>query len=186
MTSIRLLIGTALVGMVAGCGAATVNVPASATTAPTAAATAAPTGTPETIAQICAAEPTNVLCAPTPKPTAVPTAAPTPKPTPVVTTAMANAAAAAAQYLSEGNGWSRAGLIAQLDSSYGDGYTLAEATYGVVSLNANWDAQAALAAKGYLATQAFSRAALIAQLDSPYGDQFTYAQAVYGATAAGL
>lgn len=99
---------------------------------------------------------------------------------------MANAAAAAAQYLAEGTGFSKAGLIAQLDSSYGDGYTVAEATYGVDSLNANWDAQAALAAKAYLATGTFSRAAMIAQLDSAYGDQFTYAQAVYGATAAGL
>jgi hypothetical protein len=104
----------------------------------------------------------------------------------VVTTGDSNAAGAAAGYLSEGNGWSKAGLIAQLDSSYGDGYTLAQATYGVDSLNANWDAQAVLCAKGYLANGSFSRAGLIAQLDSSYGDKFTYAQAVYGVTGAGL
>lgn len=99
---------------------------------------------------------------------------------------MANAAASAAQYLSEGDGWSKVGLIAQLDSSYGEGYTVAQATYGVESQNANWDAQAVLCAKGYLATGSFSRAGLIAQLDSPYGNQFTYAQAVYGVNGAGL
>jgi Host cell surface-exposed lipoprotein len=174
------LIGTAIGSIVvlAGCGAATVNVPASATAAPTAASTiptAVPTAVPPT--------PVPTAVPPTPKPTAVP---PTPKPAPVVTTGMANAAASAAQYLSDDSGWSKAGLIAQLDSSYGDGYTLAQATYGVVSQNANWDAQAALCAKGYLATGSFSRAGLIAQLDSSYGDKFTYAQAVYGVTGAGL
>jgi hypothetical protein len=177
MTSVRLLIGTALVGVVAGCGAATVNVPAAATAAPTAAGPTAGSTIPTAV-------PTAVpTAAPTPVPTAVP---PTPKPTPVVTTGDANAAGAAAEYLSEGNGWSKVGLIAQLDSSYGDGYTLAQATYGVDSQNANWDAQAVLCAKGYLATGSFSRAGLIAQLDSSYGDQFTYAQAVYGVTGAGL
>jgi hypothetical protein len=98
---------------------------------------------------------------------------------------MANAAGSAAEYLSEGSGWSQAGLIAQLDSSYGNGYTLAQATYGVDSQNANWDAQAVLCAKAYLASGSFSRAGLIAQLDSSYGNKFTYAQAVYGVTAAG-
>ncbi len=162
------LIGTAIGSIVvlAGCGAATSTPP---TAVPTTAASAAPTAVP--------------TAAPTPVPTAVP---PTPKPTPVVTTGEANAAASAAQYLSEDSGWSKAGLIAQLDSSYGDGYTLAQATYGVDSQNANWDAQAVLCAKGYLATGSFSRAGLIAQLDSSYGSQFTYAQAVYGVTGAGL
>ena len=168
------LIGTAIgsVVVLAGCGAATSTPP---TAVPTTAATAAPT--------IPTAVPTAVPTAPTPVPTAVP---PTPKPTPVVTTGDANAAGSAAGYLSEDSGWSKAGLIAQLDSSYGDGYTLAQATYGVDSQNANWDAQAVLCAKGYLATGSFSRAGLIAQLDSSYGDKFTYAQAVYGVTGAGL
>jgi len=171
------LIGTAIgsIVLLAGCGAAA-TASAPATAAPTAAATAAPA--------IPTAVPTAVpTAAPTPVPTAVP---PTPKPTPVVTTGDANAAGSAAEYLSEDSGWSKAGLIAQLDSSYGDGYTLAQATYGVDSQNANWDAQAVLCAKAYLATGSFSRAGLIAQLDSSYGDQFTYAQAVYGVTGAGL
>jgi hypothetical protein len=181
MTSVRLLIGTALVGLVAGCGAATVNIPAAATAAPTAATTAVPTAAATAASTIPTAVPTPVP--PTPVPTAVP---PTPKPTPVVTTGDANAAGAAANYLSEGSGWSKVGLIAQLDSSFGDGYTVAQATYGVDSQGANWDAQAVLCAKGYLSTGSFSRAGLIAQLDSSYGNQFTYAQAVYGVTGAGL
>jgi hypothetical protein len=123
MASIRLLIGAALVGVVAGCGAATVKVPAPTTAARTAAAqTAAPT--------IPTAAPTAIpTAAATPVPTAVP---PTPVPTPVVTASTANAAAAAAQYLTI-EPFSRAGLIQQLSSSAGDGFTLAQAEYGATA-----------------------------------------------------
>ena len=82
--------------------------------------------------------------------------------------------------------FSRAGLIKQLSSQYGAGYSLADATFAVDSLNVDWNAQAARAAKEYLSTQPFSRAGLIEQLSSQYGAEFTYAQAVYGVNAAGL
>ena len=77
-------------------------------------------------------------------------------------------------------------MIQQLSSSAGDGYSLADATYGVDAQHANWDAEAALSAKAYLAIEPFSRAGLIEQLSSSAGDGYTHAQAVYGVTAAGL
>jgi hypothetical protein len=78
-------------------------------------------------------------------------------------------------YLSDGQGFSRAGLIAQLDSPYGGQFSVADATWAVDNSGADWNAQAAIAAKGYLSDgQGFSRQGLIDQLDSPYGGQFTY------------
>jgi len=82
--------------------------------------------------------------------------------------------------------FSRAGLIKQLSSSYGAGFSLEDATYGVDALNADWNAQAVRAAKQYLDTQPFSRDALIKQLSSSYGAQFTYDEAVFGVNGAGL
>jgi hypothetical protein len=163
--------------LLAGCGAMASTPPTA--TPPAAKVVAAPPVAP-TVA------PPTAVPTPTPVPTPVPTAVPTPKPTPEITVGEANAAASAAQYLSEDSGWSRAGLIAQLDSSYGEGYSRADATYGVDAQGADWNAQAALSAKGYLALGPWSRSGLIAQLDSSYGEGFTYAQAVYGVTAAGL
>lgn len=90
---------------------------------------------------------------------------------------------AAKDYLSTGS-FSRAGLIHQLTSSYGDGFSRADAVWGVNHAHANWNAEAVQAAKGYLSTTHFSRAALIHQLESAYGDQFTHAQAVYGVSVA--
>jgi hypothetical protein len=90
-------------------------------------------------------------------------------------------------YLSDGQGFSRAGLIAQLDSPDGGQFSVADATWAVNNSGADWNAQAVIAAKGYLSDgQGFSRQGLIDQLTSPYGGQFTYAQAVYGVDQAGL
>jgi hypothetical protein len=90
---------------------------------------------------------------------------------------------AAKSYLSIGS-FSRAGLIHQLTSSYGDGFSRADAVWGVNHARANWNAEAIQAAKSYLSAGSFSRAGLIHQLESPYGDQFTHAQAVYGVSVA--
>jgi hypothetical protein len=99
----------------------------------------------------------------------------------------AQAVDAAGSYLSEGSGFSQSGLIQQLTSQSGNGFSTAQATYAVNSLNPNWDAQAAIAAKGYVSDgSGFSRSSLIQQLTSQYGNGFTEAQAEYGATAAGL
>jgi hypothetical protein len=82
-------------------------------------------------------------------------------------------------------GFSKQGLIDQLDSSAGDGYSQQDATAGVDSLTVNWNAQAARSAKEYLQMTPFSCQDLIQQLDSSGGDQYTPAQAQYGAQQTG-
>jgi hypothetical protein len=111
---------------------------------------------------------------------------PTTPPGPVETAGQANARQSAAQYLSGGSGFSRDGLIQQLSSSAGEGYSLADATYGVDAAHTDWNAQACLSAKSYLASGSFSRAGLIEQLSSSAGAGFTPAEAEYGVTCAGL
>ncbi len=98
---------------------------------------------------------------------------------PTITASQQQALTSAQGYLSDGQGFSRAGLIAQLDSPDGGQFSVADATWAVDNSGADWNAQAVIAAKNYLNDgQGFSRSALIAQLDSPDGGQFTYAQAV--------
>lgn len=93
----------------------------------------------------------------------------------------------ATNYLSEGQGFSRSGMIKQLSSSYGSGFPKAVAVFAVNHLNVNWDQQAVVAAKGYKATGGgFSCSGMIQQLSSSYGSGFTHAQAVYGAKRAGV
>ncbi len=104
--------------------------------------------------------------------------------TPALTQQEKSAVAAAKQYLST-QAFSKQGLIDQLDSPDGSGYSVNDATVAVDSLTVNWNAEAVQAAKEYLQTQPFSCSDLIQQLDSPDGDQFTVAQATYGATQAG-
>jgi hypothetical protein len=96
-----------------------------------------------------------------------------------------NARESAEQYLQTA-AFSRVGLINQLSSQYGEGYSKADALYAVDHIDVNWNEQAAKAAKNYLATQPFSRNGLIRQLESPAGDGYTHAQAVYGVNKAGL
>lgn len=83
-------------------------------------------------------------------------------------------------------GFSRLGLIDQLSSPYGDQFSVADATFAVDSLNANWNAQAVRSAQSYLNIMGFSCQGLIDQLSSPYGDKYTVAQATYAATQVGL
>ncbi|WP_270889472.1 Ltp family lipoprotein [Pedococcus sp. 5OH_020] len=91
-----------------------------------------------------------------------------------------NAAESAQQYL-DMSGFSRLGLIGQLSSSAGDGYSRKDATVAVDSLHVNWNAQAVRSANDYLAMTAFSCSGLIEQLSSSAGDQYTHSQASYGA-----
>ena len=95
-----------------------------------------------------------------------------------------NALRSAKSYLSF-SGFSRAGLIAQLSSEYGDGYSVADATAAVNSLSVDWNAQAVRSAKQYLKIMGFSCSGLIDQLSSNFGDQYTRSQAAYGAQKAG-
>jgi hypothetical protein len=87
---------------------------------------------------------------------------------------------AAAGYLSGGQGFSEQGLLQQLTTSAGSGFTEAQAEYAINNLHPNWDAQAVDAAKGYLSDgQGFSSSSLVQQLTSSYGNGFTEAQAEY-------
>jgi hypothetical protein len=106
---------------------------------------------------------------------------------PAGTTSELQALAGAQGYLSDGQGFSRQGLIGQLDSPDGSNFSVADATWAVDHSDANWDAQAVDCAKGYMSDgQGFSREGLIQQMTSSYGNQFTEAQAEYAANTVGL
>jgi Host cell surface-exposed lipoprotein len=111
--------------------------------------------------------------------------APQPAPEPEFTMAQEQAIASAEDYL-EFSAFSEKGLIDQLSSEYGEGFSKADATFAVSHIDVDWNEQAAKAAKNYLEFDSFSRQGLIDQLESPYGDQFTHAQAVYGVNQTGL
>jgi len=95
-----------------------------------------------------------------------------------------NAVRSAEQYLSM-MGFSRSGLIKQLSSDAGDGYSVADATVAVDHLNVDWNEQATRSAKQYLSMMGFSCSGLIEQLSSSAGDQYTMNQATHGARQAG-
>ena len=106
---------------------------------------------------------------------------------PQYTPAQQQAIDAAGSYLSDGQGFSRAGLISQLHSPDGNGFSLSLATFAVDHVQVNWRSQAVIAAKGYMSDgEGFSCESLVQQLDSPYGSQFTVSQAEYAAKAVGL
>ena len=89
-----------------------------------------------------------------------------------------NAAMKALDYLKI-SPFSRDGLIKQLEF---EGYSHAEAIYGVDQTDANWNEQAAGKAEKYLELTSFSRDGLIEQLEF---EGFTPSQAEYGARAVG-
>jgi flagellar biosynthesis GTPase FlhF len=95
------------------------------------------------------------------------------------TVAQQNAAAKAADYLAF-TSFSRSSLIQQLEF---EGFSAADATWGVDKQHANWNEQAAAKAKDYLAFTSFSRSSLIQQLEF---DGFTATQARYGVDQTGL
>ena len=95
-----------------------------------------------------------------------------------------NAVRSAKLYLSV-QGFSRSGLIRQLSSEFGDGYSVSDATVAVDSLKINWDDQSVRSAQLYLSIQGFSCRGLIQQLSSSAGDGYTESQARYGAQRAG-
>jgi hypothetical protein len=104
-----------------------------------------------------------------------------------MTAAQQQAVESATNYVSMGSGFSRAGLIKQLTSSYGEGFPETVAIFAVDHLHVNWNEQAVDSAKTYMSMgSGFSRAGLIQQLTSSYGEAFTYAQAVYAANKVGL
>lgn len=118
----------------------------------------------------------------------------TPPPSPAAsqyTVSQQQAIAAAQGYLQTEPGFSYAGLIGQLDSPDGSGFSAADATVAVNSIapasdTSFWDTQAADAASNYMTTEpGWSACGLVQQLDSS-AVQFTQGQAEYGAQSAGL
>ena len=99
---------------------------------------------------------------------------PPPPPPPHFTASQQQAVDAADNYLSDGQGFSKAGLAAQLDSAYGNGFTYADAVFAVNHVQVSWYQQAAISAKNYMSDgQGFSCSSLLSQLTSAYGGQFT-------------
>ena len=93
---------------------------------------------------------------------------------------------AAQSYLSEGSGFSQYSLDQQLTSSYGSGFSQADAQFAINYLHPDWDAQAVDAAKGYMQQGGFSAESLTQQLTSDAGNGFTEAQAAYAVAQVGL
>lgn len=107
---------------------------------------------------------------------------------PKLTLQQQNAIRSAEQYL-DYMPFSRAGLLQQLTSEYGEGYPAEDAEFAVATLEqtgkVDWNAEAAEAAQSYLDMTSFSRDGLFEQLTSSYGAGFTPEQANAGLTAVG-
>jgi hypothetical protein len=98
---------------------------------------------------------------------------------PTETPAQSNARRSGESYLKTSS-FSRIGLINQLEY---EGFSLADSTYGVDAIQANWNEQAAQSAASYLKNSTFSRQGLIDQL---LYEGFTQAQSEYGVSTTGL
>jgi hypothetical protein len=75
--------------------------------------------------------------------------------------------------------FSKAGLIDQLTSEYGEGFEEKDAEFAVDNIDVDWKAEAVEAAESYLEMGGFSANELHNQLTSPYGEEFTDKQADY-------
>jgi hypothetical protein len=78
-------------------------------------------------------------------------------------------------------GFSKKGLIQQLSSPAGNGYSRSDAIFAANNVVVDWNAEAVEAAESYLDIIPMSKNELIQQLSSPAGSQFTPAQARYAA-----
>ena len=97
-----------------------------------------------------------------------------------MTGAQQQAVDSAEGYLGEGQGFSKQGLLNQLTSSFGEGFSNSDAEFAIKYLNPNWDQQAVDSASGYLSGgQGFSEQGLLQQLTTTAGEGFTEAQAEY-------
>jgi hypothetical protein len=97
---------------------------------------------------------------------------------PEMTSGQENALEAGQNYI-DMTAFSKKGLIAQLSSSAGDGFSTADATFAAKHVDVDWRKEAVEAAKNYLDMTSFSKTGLIEQLSSSAGDKFTAAQARY-------
>jgi hypothetical protein len=103
---------------------------------------------------------------------------PAAKKEPKMTSGQENALESAQSYLDMG-GFSKAGLIGQLSSSAGEGFSKADATFAANHADADWNKEAVESAQSYVDMGGFSKARLIGQLSSSAGDKYTPAQARY-------
>lgn len=80
-------------------------------------------------------------------------------------------------------GYSRQGLIDQLTSEWGNGYSVEDATKAVDALEANgevdWNEQAVKAALNYIESMSYSEKTTLEELQSEYSGKFTKEQAEY-------
>lgn len=90
-----------------------------------------------------------------------------------ITVSQRNASAKATNYL-RSMPFSRLGLIEQLEF---EGFSTADATYGVDAQKANWNTQAVKKGESYLRTMAFSKSGLLEQL---LFEKFTESEATFG------
>ena len=141
----------------------------------------APASKPAASAPAAPAPATPAPATPAPSSAAVKPA----KPAPHYTMSQQQAIGSAKDYLSF-QAFSRKGLIQQLSSKYGEGFSRADATFAVNHIQVDWNKEAVQSAKDYLSTQHFSRAGLIEQLSSSFGEGFTEAQAIYAVNHVGL
>jgi hypothetical protein len=119
--------------------------------------------------------------------TPVPAVTQTPVAAALYTVPQQQAIASAKSYLSSEPGFSKAGLIDQLHSQYGEGFSKKLAVFAVNHIKVNWRQQAVYSARSYMKSEpGWSYSGLVDQLHSPYGEQFTLAQAEYAAKAVGL
>lgn len=116
--------------------------------------------------------------------TPTPTATPTPDPLAGATTSQRQALSKAKSYLNL-SGFSYQGLIDQLSSQYGEGFSVEDATFAADHCEADWNAEALEKAKSYLSMSGFSYQGIIDQLSSNAGDKFTVEQATYAADNCG-
>jgi hypothetical protein len=107
------------------------------------------------------------------------------KPVSTATKSQRQAIKAANGYLNV-SAFSKKGLIWQLSSDAGSGFSKADAKYAVNHIDVDWNEQAVKAGQSYLDMMAFSRKGLIRQLTSSAGSQFTTAQAEYAVKKLGL
>ena len=97
---------------------------------------------------------------------------------PEMTSGQENALESAQGYL-DMSGFSKQGLIGQLSSSAGEGFSRADAVFAANHVDVNWNDEAVESAQGYLDMSTFSKQGLIEQLSSSAGEKFTVAQAQY-------
>ena len=93
------------------------------------------------------------------------------------TASQRNALSTAKAYLRV-QGFSKSGLIDQLDY---EGFSRSDSRWSAARVGVSWYWQAFRVAKAYLRVQSFSKSGLIDQLEY---EGFTHAQAVYGANKA--